>query len=64
MADDEKNTTGAIDPGIWDEQVAVTGRPNDEAPANSTFGERAKAGKADVEKADTPAKKAAPRKKA
>jgi hypothetical protein len=27
----------------WDEQVAVTGRPNDEPLPNTTFGERAKA---------------------
>lgn len=39
----EKNTTGELDPSIWDEAVAVTGRPQDEPLPNSTFAERAKA---------------------
>jgi len=35
-----------VDPSMWDEQVAVTGRPNDIGPdgppANSTFADRAR----------------------
>lgn len=61
----EKNTVGPIDPSIWDEQQAVTGRPNDTAPANSTFAERAKAAaKPDVESVDKPAKAAGSKRKA
>jgi hypothetical protein len=33
--------TGPLNPEGWDEQKAVTGRPNDEAPGNSTFASRA-----------------------
>lgn len=70
MADAEKNTTGKIDPSIWDEAQAVTGRPNDVPEDNSTFASRAKAAakadRADVAKVDEPVKatkKAAARKK-
>lgn len=39
---DEKNTTGQVPPEEgWDEQRAVTGRPNDVPSPNSTFAERA-----------------------
>lgn len=66
MADDEsKNTTGEIDPSIWDEAQAVTGRPQDEPEPNSTFGVRAKAvKKADVAKVDAPTKPASRKRKA
>jgi hypothetical protein len=33
--------TGPLNPDVWDEQKAVTGRKPDEAPANSTFSSRA-----------------------
>jgi hypothetical protein len=55
MADQEQQenqTTAEPDPSKWDEQQAVTGRPNDTplqetdpALPNSTFAERAKAAK-------------------
>jgi hypothetical protein len=32
---------GPLNPDVWDEQKAVTGRKPDEAPANSTFSSRA-----------------------
>lgn len=38
----DKATT-TVDPSVWDAQVAVTGRPADQPPANSTFAERAAA---------------------
>lgn len=68
---DEKDTTAAVDPSIWDEAVAVTGRPNDEAGPNSTFAERAKARKPAAKATESgepapvkaAAKKAASRKK-
>jgi hypothetical protein len=34
---------GEFDASKWDEKEAVTGRPADVAPANSTFAERSKA---------------------
>lgn len=40
---------GEPDPSEWEEAEAVTGRPADVPPGNSTFAERAKAsGKAEV----------------
>lgn len=63
----EKNTTGELDPSIWEEAQAVTGRPNDTPEENSTFGSRAKSAvNADTAKADEPTKatkKATARKK-
>lgn len=57
MADENaKNTTGEIDPSIWDEAKAVTGRPQDVPEENSTFGSRAKADRADTSKVSEPAK--------
>lgn len=61
MADDaapEKNTTGEIDPSMWDEAVAVAGRPQDEPAPNSTFAERAKAAPAKQDQPDVEADKA------
>lgn len=60
-----KATTEA-DPTVWEEQPAVTGRPNDTPPegppSNSTFAERAaarnKQQKTETAKADDDAEKA------
>lgn len=41
-APSEKATT-TVDPSVWDDQPAVTGRPVDEPSGNSTFAERAAA---------------------
>lgn len=57
----DKATT-TVDPSVWDAQVAVTGRPADQPPANSTFAERAaarnKQQKTETAKADDDAEKA------
>ncbi len=60
---------GKPDPSKWDEADAVTGRPADKPPANSTLAERAAARKAarepdptDPEPKKAPAKKATARK--
>lgn len=58
----DKATTGEIDPSIWDEHKAVTGRPQDTAEENSTFASRAQQ-PASGDTAEAPAKKAASRKK-
>ena len=56
---------GEPDPTGWDEQPAVTDRPVDEAPANSTFADRAAArgvgkriAEAEDKKVAAPARKA------
>lgn len=60
----DKQTTGKVDPSIWDEAVAVTGRPQDEPAANSTFADRARAAaKAEPSDEAKPAKKATRSKK-
>lgn len=75
MADEQNEVeeqVTEVDPGLWEEQPAVTGRPNDigsEGPgSNSTFAERAAArnkqqksatGKAAGESAKRPARRAA-----
>ena len=44
-----------LDPSKWDEQVAVTGRPNDVPEDNSTLASRAKArAKVRVKEVDVP----------
>ena len=60
---------GEPDPTGWDEQPAVTDRPVDEAPANSTFADRAAArgvgkriAEAEDKKVKAPARKAPARK--
>lgn len=46
MSDTDENNVPSppaeVDPSVWDEAPAVTGRPNDEAPENTTFAERLK----------------------
>lgn len=52
MAENDQERHGDLDPSIWDEQKAVTGRPGDPSPANSTFAGRKKAGRKAVPPAE------------
>ena len=54
-APSDKQTTGEIDPSTWDEEKAVTDRPNDLVDGtvtNSTLADRAKARAKVIEKAE------------